>query len=72
MEMAAAGGTACAVLNAANEAAVRLFLDGMISFNSIFEFVSAAAESITIVQKPSLDDILSCDREAREFVKGLA
>jgi 1-deoxy-D-xylulose-5-phosphate reductoisomerase len=72
MDMAKAGGTACALLNGANEAAVGLFLDGMISFNSIYDFVSAAAESITIVQNPSLDDILSCDRQAREFVRGLA
>ena len=60
------------MLNAANETAVELFLRGQIRFNSISDFVSAAAESIQFVPNPSLEEILAADRETREFVNGLA
>ena len=69
MDAALAGGNAGAVMNAANEEAVRLFLDGKISFNGIFELVSAALEKIKFVSKASLEDILASDTEAREFAK---
>ncbi len=69
MEVAGMGGNAGAVMNAANEEAVRLFLDGKISFNGIFELVSAALEKIKFVSKASLEDILASDTEAREFAK---
>ena len=69
MDAALAGGNAGAVMNAANEVAVRLFLDGKISFNGIFELVSAALEKIKFVSKASLEDILASDTEAREFAK---
>lgn len=72
MDLAGQGGTAGAVLNAANETAVELFLRGQIRFNSISDFVSAAAESIQFVPNPSLEEILAADRETREFVNGLA
>ena len=64
------GGTAGAVLSAANEEAVRLFLDGRLDFPGIYEAVAAAMESVATVPSPSLDDILLADRAARESVLG--
>jgi 1-deoxy-D-xylulose-5-phosphate reductoisomerase len=69
MKTAAVPGTACAVMNAANEAAVSLFLEEKISFTDIYEFVSAALENIQNIADPSLEDILAADNEARSFVK---
>ncbi len=64
------GGTACAVLNAANEAAVGLFLDDKIRFGEIGECVAGAMDTIKNSQRPSIDDILAADAAAREFVFG--
>ncbi len=65
---AAKGGTACAVLNAANEEAVRLFLEDRIGFRDIFDLTARAMTDLPVVHKPSLPDILAADAEARETV----
>lgn len=62
------GGTAPCILSAANEAAVELFLREQIPFGRIFECVAAALDSISITDRPSLEDIFAADREARIFV----
>lgn len=67
-EAAAAGGTACAVLNGANEAAVGLFLQGRIGFNDIARRVEHALAHIGVQYQPSLADILEADRAARRAV----
>ena len=61
-------GTACAVLNAANEAAVGLFLGGKLNFYGISDSVRAALENIENIEDPTLDDVISADNAAREFV----
>ncbi len=68
MDTAKRGGTAAAVMNAANEEAVNLFLRDRIKFNGIYEQVLYALESIANIENPSLDEILSADRQARELV----
>jgi 1-deoxy-D-xylulose-5-phosphate reductoisomerase len=67
-EAATEGGTACAILNAANEEAVRLFLADRIGFHDIPRLVSEARASVPVTQSPSLKDILAADRAAREIV----
>ena len=62
------GGTACAVLNAANEEAVRLYLRDRIGFYDIPRLVSRALESVPVVQNPTLQDILDADASARRYV----
>ncbi|MGC8654029.1 MAG: 1-deoxy-D-xylulose-5-phosphate reductoisomerase [Candidatus Kryptoniota bacterium] len=62
------GGTATAVLNGANEAAVQLFLDGKISFTSIARLVQMALENIKPIASPDLHDIFEADRAARQYV----
>ena len=60
------GETLPAVLNAANEVAVQAFLKHRISFVKIPEIIRETMERHTVVNDPSLDDILEADRWARE------
>ena len=68
-QAAKTGGTACAILNGANEAAVGLFLAGEIGFNDIPRRVEHAMERVPVQYKPSLADILEADGAARREVK---
>ena len=68
LETAGIRGTACAVMNAANEAAVSLFLMEKIRFTDISECVRSALDRIKNIAVPSLSDILAADREARCIV----
>lgn len=63
------GGTACTVLNAANEEAVGLFLQDKIGFYDIADAVEAALR-LPVVQEPSLADIFEADRLARIHTRG--
>jgi 1-deoxy-D-xylulose-5-phosphate reductoisomerase len=67
-EAATEGGTACAILNAANEEAVRRFLADRIEFHDIPKLVEKARAAVSVVQDPSLEDILASDQAAREIV----
>ena len=67
-QCAAAGGTACAVMNGANEAAVQRFLQGEIGFNDIPRLVEKALSKVPLIYRPSLADILEADRMARQAV----
>ena len=64
-------GNAGAVLNGANEAAVGLFLSDKLPFWRIPELVAQTMQRIPFVNDPTLDDILTSDREAREAVLSL-
>ena len=65
LEAAKTGGTATAVLNGANEAAVGLFLAGEIPFGEIAERVERALAGVPVVQSPALEDVLAADQAAR-------
>ena len=69
-DAATEGGTACAILNAANEEAVRLFLEDKIGFYDISRLVSEAREKISVIQNPTLEEILAADAAARRSVLG--
>ena len=62
------GGTAPAVLNAANEAAVGLFLDGRIGFTAIPELIAQAMDALPPSGALTLELIDRADRDARAFV----
>ena len=68
MECARTGGTSCAVLNGANEAAVGLFLREEIPFGQIPDLVARALDRIPVKYDPCLEDILEADRQARRVV----
>jgi len=65
-EALVAGGTMPAVLNAANETAVQLFLDGRIRFSDIAASVRGVLDAHRVVPASSLEEILAADAWARE------
>jgi 1-deoxy-D-xylulose-5-phosphate reductoisomerase len=67
-EAGEAGGVLPAILNAANEVAVQAFLDDRIPFTAIWGLVQNAMKKHPNLARPSLDDILQADKEARTFV----
>ncbi len=68
LKAARRGGTAGAILNGANEAAVALFLADKIGFLDIADRVEGAMEQVPVVETPSLEDVLQADQAAREAV----
>jgi 1-deoxy-D-xylulose-5-phosphate reductoisomerase len=68
----AAGGSAPAVLNAANEIAVQMFLDRQISFTSIPVVIGEALHAHTAVHDVTLDDLVRIDGEARDQARQYA
>ena len=63
------GGTACAILNGANEAAVGRFLRREIGFLDIPRLVAAALDRVRVQEAPSLEDLLAADAAARRAVE---
>lgn len=59
------GGTMPAVFNAANEIAVEAFRSGNIKFPQIWETVAAVMHTHPSVDHPTLDQIITADKEAR-------
>jgi len=64
------GGTAPAVMNAANEVAVAAFLDRKISFTDIPFFIEKALSNASIVDADSLEKILEADLTTRRTLAG--
>lgn len=62
------GGTMPCVVNAANEEAVKLFLDGKLPFTDISKLVREAAECHITRTVKTIDDVLEADSTARNFV----
>ncbi len=60
-----AGGTAPAVLNAANEVAVAAFLDGKLRYTAIPQVIEHALERMPAAPADSLEAVLEADRAAR-------
>ena len=58
-----------AVMNAANEEAVRAFLEGRIGFTQIYEVVSRTLEALSGRPGRTLEEILGADEEARRHSK---
>ena len=67
-EVAARGGTAGAVLNAANESAVQMFRDGALSFGEITTSVQRVVDRHGCQSEPTLDDLMRADAWARDEV----
>ena len=70
-EAATAGGTAPAILNAANEIAVAAFLDEQIRFTDIPVLIEKTLELVTGHEASSLDVLLDADEQARNTVQVL-
>ena len=65
VEASRTGGTMCVVMNAADEVAVGLFLDGRIGFLDIPRIVREVMRKHTPNASPPLDEIVAVDAEAR-------
>ncbi|MDR3054214.1 MAG: 1-deoxy-D-xylulose-5-phosphate reductoisomerase [Zoogloeaceae bacterium] len=61
----AAGGTAPAILNAANEIAVEAFLSRQLSFPGIARLVAAVLDAIPVASADTLEAVRAADVEAR-------
>lgn len=68
-EVARTGGTAAAVFNAANEAAVKEFLEGKIKFVNIVELIEHCLNKHKVKKEATLKDLLSADNWARNEVR---
>ncbi|MGN0490782.1 1-deoxy-D-xylulose-5-phosphate reductoisomerase [Ruminococcus sp.] len=62
------GGAATAIANGANEEANMLFRQGKISFLDIGELVSGAVDNIKNFEPKTVEDVLSADKLARQYV----
>jgi 1-deoxy-D-xylulose-5-phosphate reductoisomerase len=65
-EALVAGGTACTVLNAANEVAVSSFLSGALRYQQIPALIESVLSDSAHHPVRDLDDVLAADRDARE------
>jgi len=63
------GGNTPCVLNAANEIAVQLFLEEKIPFTKIPDLIEKTISKIPFISKPSYDDYINTDKEARKIAK---
>lgn len=68
IEAGRAGGLAPATYNAANEAAVALFLDGRLTFGGIAAGIERALARVVPMTSPTRDDLMDADRRARAIV----
>ncbi len=62
-------GNAPCIVNSANEAAVALFLADKIRFLDIGEAVCSALEDVSFIAEPTLDDIMSTQKAAEQYVR---
>lgn len=65
------GGTAPAVMNAANEVAVKAYLEGRLTFYGIADLISRTMDNMPFVGQPSQDDIFSINEQAQEYAASL-
>ena len=66
-----AGGTAPAILNAANEVAVAAFLSLKLAYLDIARIVGETLARIPVVEPASLDEVLAIDQQARAAARQL-
>ncbi|MFH1642232.1 MAG: 1-deoxy-D-xylulose-5-phosphate reductoisomerase [Nanoarchaeota archaeon] len=60
------GGSLCAVMNAANEIAVKYFLKDKISFLDIPLLIKEAMDDHKLIKQPNLDEIIEVDRKVKK------
>ncbi len=65
------GGNAACIINAANEVAVRAFLEGKISFPEIYGSITRALEAIPFIESPTLEDYVATHRETISYTEHL-
>ena len=71
IDAAKEGGTFPAIANGANEEAVRLFLDGKITYGDIYKSIYGALQSYDGGHHVHLEDLENADAYARKYVQDL-
>ena len=69
IEAAKKGGSMPVVFNAANEEAVQKFLREEISFLDIYEIIRRSMDRHDVVEHPELEEILSVEKDTREWIE---
>lgn len=65
------GGSACAILNAANEVAVAAFLKNQISFYDINKIIEKSMDKLATMPINSIEEVLDIDRLSRDYASKL-
>jgi 1-deoxy-D-xylulose-5-phosphate reductoisomerase len=65
------GGNAPCILNAANEVAVEYFLKDRIGFIQMSDMVEKCLEKVSFIAKPTYEDYVETDKEARKVARTL-
>ncbi len=63
------GGAMPTVFNAANELAVKDFLDRKISFTGIYDYIEAAMDTVKNIGNPTVSEILDIEKTTYEVIK---
>lgn len=63
------GGSMPTVFNAANEYAVKQFLDRKIDFLDIYDIIRASMDHHKLIENPDIDEILVTEQEVYEFIE---
>ena len=69
LNAARTGGSMPTVFNAANEAAVKLFLQGNIGFLDIYDVIETAMAAHRCIPAPGLEEILSAEQETIRLIQ---
>ncbi|HVW12746.1 MAG TPA: 1-deoxy-D-xylulose-5-phosphate reductoisomerase [Mucilaginibacter sp.] len=65
------GGNMPCIVNAANEIAVAGFLNGRLGFMAMSDIIEECMQRLAFIGRPTLEDYLNTDREARLFAESL-
>lgn len=65
------GGNACCVVNAANEIVNLAFRKGQIGFLDMGDIIEKTLDKATVIKKPTLEDYINSDREARRIAEDI-
>ena len=65
------GGSMPTVFNAANEYAVKQFLDRKIDFLDIYDIIRASMDHHKLIENPDIDEILATEQEVYEFIESV-
>jgi 1-deoxy-D-xylulose-5-phosphate reductoisomerase len=71
MEAAKKGGNLACAMNAANEVAVRGFLQDKTGFLEMSDLIEKTMEKISFIQNPTLDDIVATHNEATRIAESI-
>ena len=63
------GGSMPTVFNAANEYAVKQFLNRKIDFLDIYDIIRASMDHHKLIENPDIDEILATEQEVYEFIE---